>query len=297
MQQGPLHPTPSGAGATGPDPEPESSWHYLADGTQIGPLSRADFHSAISSGVITGATSVWRPGLAAWQPARKRAELAGVLNAAEQTGPAAEEPACEEVERRSRRRTTKRFAIASFVLGILNLYTLGLLFVGALVAIILGVIVLFRWAKSPAYPGKLAQSYMAMGGILLSLMSVTIVPIWRSPSNADSRPWQIPAEVASGLMPTEPDQTAPLYDEDDSIEATISMTWAPYAAGPSGDANAGRPGELEGAACLIAHVDVESREDGWMEIPMLFEAFLSWPPSRHRASGRSGRSKQQPRLY
>jgi type II secretory pathway pseudopilin PulG len=68
----------------------------------------------------------------------------------------------------------KGFAIASLVLGFLSIPTLGLFFVGALVGFILGIIALVQASNRPTeYAGK----GMAIGGIVLSVLSVIIVPI------------------------------------------------------------------------------------------------------------------------
>jgi uncharacterized protein DUF4190 len=70
--------------------------------------------------------------------------------------------------------TRKGLAIASLVLGIVSIPTLGLLGVGAITAIVLGAIALGRSKKEPAiYGGK----GMAIGGIITSVVSLLLIPI------------------------------------------------------------------------------------------------------------------------
>lgn len=65
-------------------------------------------------------------------------------------------------------------AVASLVLGILGLPTIGLAGVGALVAIVLGVVALVKASREPAqYGGK----GLAIAGIALSVFSVTVMPM------------------------------------------------------------------------------------------------------------------------
>ena len=65
------------------------------------------------------------------------------------------------------------FAIASLVLGILGLPTIGLLGVGAMAGIILGVIALVKASKAPAeYGGR----GMAVAGIALAVISILLTP-------------------------------------------------------------------------------------------------------------------------
>src|SRR6185295_14038416 len=64
-------------------------------------------------------------------------------------------------------------AIASLVLGILGLPTIGLLGVGAMVGIILGVIALVKASRAPAeYGGR----GMAVAGIALAVVSILLTP-------------------------------------------------------------------------------------------------------------------------
>jgi type II secretory pathway pseudopilin PulG len=65
------------------------------------------------------------------------------------------------------------FAIASLVLGILGLPTIGLLGIGAMAGIILGVIALVKASRAPAeYGGR----GMAVAGIALAVISILLTP-------------------------------------------------------------------------------------------------------------------------
>jgi type II secretory pathway pseudopilin PulG len=69
----------------------------------------------------------------------------------------------------------KGLAVASLVLGILSIFTLGLLLVGALTALVMGIVALVRAGKQPhVYGGR----GLAVGGIVTSAFSlVMIVPL------------------------------------------------------------------------------------------------------------------------
>jgi hypothetical protein len=67
----------------------------------------------------------------------------------------------------------KGLAIASLVLGLLSLPTLGILGVGALAAIVLGIVALVKAGRSPAeFGGK----GMAIGGIVCAALSLILIP-------------------------------------------------------------------------------------------------------------------------
>ena len=71
--------------------------------------------------------------------------------------------------------TRKGLAIASLVLGILSIPTLGLFVVGAIAAIVLGVIALGKIKKEPAtYGGK----GMAVAGIITSGVSLLLIGVF-----------------------------------------------------------------------------------------------------------------------
>ena len=72
------------------------------------------------------------------------------------------------------RHVRKGYAIASLVLGILSLPTIGLLLVGAMTSVILGVVALVKANREPEeYGGK----GMAITGIILAAVSILIMPI------------------------------------------------------------------------------------------------------------------------
>lgn len=76
---------------------------------------------------------------------------------------------------RSQQQTRQGLAIASLVLGIISIPTLGLFGVGAIVAIVLGVIAIGRIKKEPAtYGGK----GMAIAGIVTSVVSLLLVAVF-----------------------------------------------------------------------------------------------------------------------
>jgi type IV pilus assembly protein PilA len=67
----------------------------------------------------------------------------------------------------------KGFAVASLVLGILSLPTLGLLGVGAMTGVVLGVVGLVKANRSPTeYGGR----GLAVAGIALSVVSIVAIP-------------------------------------------------------------------------------------------------------------------------
>jgi len=71
--------------------------------------------------------------------------------------------------------TRKGLAITSLVLGIISIPTLGLLVVGAIVAIVLGSIALNRIKKEPAiYAGK----GMAVAGIVTGVVSLLLIAVF-----------------------------------------------------------------------------------------------------------------------
>lgn len=68
----------------------------------------------------------------------------------------------------------KGFAIASLVLGILSIPTLGLLGVGCIVGLVLGIVALNRAIKKPAvYGGK----GLAVAGIVTNSLAIVLAPI------------------------------------------------------------------------------------------------------------------------
>jgi hypothetical protein len=72
------------------------------------------------------------------------------------------------------RQPSKGLAIASLVLGVLSLFTLGCLGVGALAGITLGIVALVKAGRSPQeYGGK----GMAIGGIVCSGLALLLLPL------------------------------------------------------------------------------------------------------------------------
>src|SRR5687767_12199051 len=71
--------------------------------------------------------------------------------------------------------TRKGLAVASLVLGIISIPTLGLLGVGAIAAIVLGVIALNRSKKEPATHGGKG---MAIAGIITSVVSLLLTAVF-----------------------------------------------------------------------------------------------------------------------
>ena len=70
-------------------------------------------------------------------------------------------------------RPRRGLAIASLILGILGLPTVGLVLIGAMLGIVLGVVALVKARNAPAeYGGK----GMAVAGIALSVISIVVMP-------------------------------------------------------------------------------------------------------------------------
>jgi membrane protease subunit (stomatin/prohibitin family) len=68
------------APAAGPPPLPQpAAWFIAVAGQQQGPLDAAGLDGAARSGTLTGATLVWKAGMAAWTPAGQVPELTAVL--------------------------------------------------------------------------------------------------------------------------------------------------------------------------------------------------------------------------
>jgi type II secretory pathway pseudopilin PulG len=71
------------------------------------------------------------------------------------------------------RQPRRGFAVASLVLGILSLPTIGLLGVGAMAAVVLGVVAL---VKARNAPGEYGGSGLAIAGIVLAALSIVVMP-------------------------------------------------------------------------------------------------------------------------
>jgi type IV pilus assembly protein PilA len=101
------------------------------------------------------------------------------------------------------------YAIASLVLGILSIPTLGLLLVGAMVSVILGVVALVKESRQPEeYGGK----GMAITGIVLSGVSILVVPFFAGIIAAIAIPSVLRARVSAN-------EAAALGDVRDVIRA------------------------------------------------------------------------------
>src|SRR5215471_21783444 len=72
----------------------------------------------------------------------------------------------------SQQQKRKGLAIASLILGIISIPTLGLLVMGALTGIALGIVSLNQIRKDPAHYGGKG---MAIGGIVTSAVSLLII--------------------------------------------------------------------------------------------------------------------------
>lgn len=69
-----------------------ASWYFVKDGQRNGPMRRGELDAHIAAGVVDGDTLVWRPGLAAWTPASRLAELGVPSMAPPPLPPAGAEP-------------------------------------------------------------------------------------------------------------------------------------------------------------------------------------------------------------
>ena len=69
-----------GATPAGPPPLPAASaWYIGVGGQQLGPLDAAGLQSNLDNGQLTGATLVWRTGMAEWTAASAVPEIARLL--------------------------------------------------------------------------------------------------------------------------------------------------------------------------------------------------------------------------
>ncbi len=53
-----------------------STWNYMKNGVQHGPISTEELRGLLLSGALARDTMVWKPGLPKWEPAYAHAELA-----------------------------------------------------------------------------------------------------------------------------------------------------------------------------------------------------------------------------
>jgi uncharacterized protein DUF4190 len=91
-------------------------------------------------------------------------------------------------------RPRRGFAIASLILGILGLPTVGLALIGAMLGIVLGVVGLVKARNAPTeYGGK----GMAVAGIALSVISIVVMPFFLGIIAAIAIPGFLRARVAA----------------------------------------------------------------------------------------------------
>jgi hypothetical protein len=88
----------------------------------------------------------------------------------------------------------KGLALASLILGLLSLPTLGLLLVGAMASIVLGVVALVKANRQPAEYGGQA---LALCGIGASVLSITLMPFVLGIAAAIAIPSLLRARVAA----------------------------------------------------------------------------------------------------
>ncbi len=65
-----------------------STWHYMKNGTQTGPVSTDELRALFTSGSLSGETLVWREGLAVWAAAKTQPEFASAVPATPPPPPA-----------------------------------------------------------------------------------------------------------------------------------------------------------------------------------------------------------------
>jgi len=58
-----------------------STWYYMKNGAQTGPISTDELKALIASGAVKADTLVWREGLAAWAAANTQSAFAGIAPA------------------------------------------------------------------------------------------------------------------------------------------------------------------------------------------------------------------------
>jgi type II secretory pathway pseudopilin PulG len=151
-------------------------------------------------------------------------------------------------------RRRRGFAIASLVLGILSLPTIGLVGIGAVLGIVFGVVALVKASRAPA---EFGGQGMAIAGIVLSVVSVLVMPFMIGIIAAIAIPSLLRARVSAN-------EAAAIGD----IRAVISAE-AAYSA-----VNGGYYDTLE---CLAAPVRCIPGYSG----PALVDAELAAPSVRH----------------
>jgi uncharacterized membrane protein len=69
-----------------------STWHYMKNGAQTGPVTTDELRSLLASAALGGETLVWREGLANWAAARTMPEFADAIPKVAPAAPAAAAP-------------------------------------------------------------------------------------------------------------------------------------------------------------------------------------------------------------
>ena len=111
---------------------------------------------------------------------------------------------------RAAARPRRGFAIASLILGILGLPTVGLVLIGAMLGIVLGVVALVKARNAPAeYGGK----GMAVAGIALCVISIVVMPFVLGIVAAIAIPSLLRARVAANENATLADVRSVLVAE------------------------------------------------------------------------------------
>jgi len=141
------------------------------DQKEYGPISADQLRQWVAANRVNAETKVQEAGSADWRPLAEFAEFADALEgctasaaAAPPTRPLPSSPASGEVKR-------SRMAVASLVLGILGVFTLGLT---ALVGLVLGILAQVRISGSR---GRLSGSGTATAGIVVSAVALVLLPV------------------------------------------------------------------------------------------------------------------------
>ena len=141
------------------------------DQKEYGPISADQLRQWIAANRVNAQTKVQEAGSTDWRPLAEFCEFADALKgravpaaAAPPTPPLPSVSASGEAQR-------SRLAVASLVLGILGVFTLG---VTALVGLILGIVAHVRISGSR---GRLSGSRTATAGIAVSAVTLALVPV------------------------------------------------------------------------------------------------------------------------
>jgi len=142
------------------------------DQKEYGPISADQLRQWIAANRVNAQTKVQEAGSADWRPLAEFAEFSEALTGGVPPAPAltsagpggSASPASGQVERSG-------LAVASLVLGILGVFTLGLT---ALVGLVLGILAHVRISGSR---GRLSGSGTATAGIVVSAVALALVPV------------------------------------------------------------------------------------------------------------------------